>query len=337
MSNVDPRLAGWVSQTSESLNKDEKQFGKREKRAKVTIERGKSKILRILKAPAQKKFYIVRAQHWGIPVGMNSKIPLSCTYRHAGEQCYFCQVTNDYFNSGDPTEKTIARQIKTKTTYICNAIDVKDPVNEDGSPKILLWYMTPNVYKDIKGTFDPDAGYGDITHPLTGRDIKVTLEKTGEENGQEFYKYVLKVGGSPKPLVDPPGLDYIDHLIDLEAEFPLSLYDYDTQKGIFEGKLDPGTGKARAALGGGGNRAALPSGDDDEFESMRGAKDKEAEKKSEDDFEDPPAPSSDGSGDDDWDDLEDDSEESSEESSESEETDSMKAIREKLKKAKQGK
>ena len=318
--SVDPRLAGWVTQTNETISQDDQKFGKREKRAKVKIERGKHKILRILKAPSWNKFYIVRAQHWNIPVGMNSMLPLACSYRHNQENCYFCQMTNEYFNSQDPSQMAIARNIKCKMTYICNAIDIKDPVDENGNPKILLWYMTPSVFKDIKETFNPDSGYGDITHPLEGRDVKVKLEVTGSEDGRTYTKYVVSVGGSPKPLVDPPGLDYIDHLVDLEAEFPITTYDYDTQIGIFEGRLDPTTGKQRVALGGAPERKSLASGDD-EFESIKEVKKEEpkVEAKSSDE-------------EDDWDSLDDDFSSDGD----GDENDSMKSIREKLKKAKQG-
>ena len=264
---IDPRIAAYVTTSTDELLEDEKQFGKGKRTPRIKIEPGTKRNLRLLKAPTATKFYIVRKQHWNVPYGMGKVPPQTCSWAHAQESCYHCSQTNEYYNSGDPRFVGIARKIKASTNYMSNVLDLDDPTNEDGTPKVQVWQYSQTVFRDLKGYFQ-DPEYGDLAHPLSGRDLRVSAEITGEQGGNTWTKYSVRVRGKETLLEH---LDALDSLYDLDEEYPLKVYPYSVQEGIFNGTLDPRSGKPRQAMSSGpAGAGSLPAGDDDEeFESAK--------------------------------------------------------------------
>jgi len=271
---VDPRIAAYVTTSTDELIEDDKKFGKGKRIPRIKIEAGSKRNLRLLKAPTQTKFYIVRKQHWNVPYGMGKVPPQICSWAHDQEPCFYCAQTNEYYNSGDPRMTKMARQIKASTTYISNVLDLDDPLNEDGSPKVQIWQYSPTVFRELKGYFQ-DKEYGDLAHPLTGRDIRVKSEIVGEQGGNTWTKYSLTLRAKETPLEH---LDALDNLYELADEYPVRVYPYQIQQGIFNGTLDPRSGQPKALLAGSATAGQLSPGDDDEeFESSKSKQEAEAD------------------------------------------------------------
>ena len=234
----------------------------------------------------------MRSQHWGIPVGHGNTPPLSCSKKHEDTPCYFCEMVNEYYNSGDPRQNELARKSKASVSVIANVIDVKDPLNDDGTPKVLIWQFSWKLFQEVRSYFrDPD--YGDLTHPETGRNFKITASVVSSQGARQWTRYDLQIGAKPTELDVPAALD---HLYDLDNTFPVKVYTYDEQKMIFDGTWDPRTGSkslpssaASVAPKLDGPEPELPSAaatespKDDEFET---SKDDEFETAPDDAWED---------------------------------------------------
>jgi len=228
------------------MKSDERQFGKRKRIDRLKIPAGESKVIRFLRGPRDPKFYIVRKQHWGIPIGMSKTPPLPCNYSHFEEPCFFCQTVNDYYNAGDPRKQDLARRMKASASVMSNVIDVDDPHNEDGTPKVQIYQYSWRLFSDIRSYFQ-NPEYGDLTHPMTGRNFKITASVTSNTGDRAWTRYDIQVGASPKELVVPEALD---NLYDLDVEFPVKHWSLEEQEQIFEGVLDPRTGSPQVSLGG---------------------------------------------------------------------------------------
>ena len=225
----------FISLDMSGMTNDERQFGKRKRIDRLKIPAGESKVIRFLRGPRDPKFYIVRKQHWGIPIGISKTPPLPCNYSHFDDQCFFCQVVNDYYNAGDPRKQDLARRMKASASVMSNVIDVDDPLNEDGTPKVQIYQYSWRLFSDIRSYFQ-NPEYGDLTHPLTGRNFKITANVVSSSGNKSWTRYDIQVGASPKELVVPEALD---HLYDLDAEFPVKHWSFEEQEQIFEGTLDP--------------------------------------------------------------------------------------------------
>tara|TARA_Y100000310_G_scaffold343782_1_gene452996 strand:- start:1730 stop:2746 length:1017 start_codon:yes stop_codon:yes gene_type:complete len=262
---VDPRIAAYVTTSTDDLIEDEKRFGKGKRIPRIKVEAGTTRNLRLLKEPTASKFYVARKQHWKIPYGMGKVPPQTCSWAHENESCYHCGQVNEYFNAGDPRLKNIAHEIKASANYMSNVLDLDDATNEDGSPKVQIWAYSQTVFRELKGYFQ-DPEYGDLAHPLEGRDLKVSAEITGEQGGNTWTKYSVRVRGKVTPLEH---LDALDVLYDLNEEYPLKIYPYHIQEGIFNGTRDPRSGKPKQALSAGPASAGQLGSGDDDFESAK--------------------------------------------------------------------
>lgn len=219
---------------------DERRFGRKKKADRIKVLPGTSKVLRILRGKTDTKFYSVRRQHWGIPAG-SSGPPLSCAAAQDGGNCYFCDLVSEYYNSGDPRKKAQAGRMKASSSVMSNVIDVRDPVNDDGSPKVQLWQYTWAVFQDLMRYFK-DSDYGDVTNPITGRNFKVSAEKISEGTNS-FIKYKITPGANPSKLEN---MEALNHLIVLEEMYAPRFFTYDDQKLIAAGEFDPRQGKLPA-------------------------------------------------------------------------------------------
>ena len=226
----------FVSLDLGKMNDDESRYdkraaGKRINRLRVSVD--EPRVIRILRGPSDPSFYSVRAQHWNIPVGHDGpNRPYSCAKKHVNEPCYFCEAVNGLYNSGDPTDKVYGSKTKVSVNVIMNVLDVNSPVNDDGTPKVLLWQPSWRLFQDVRAYFrDPD--YGDLTHPVTGRNFKVTCNM---DASNQWKRFDIKVGARETELETPEALD---HLYPLEETLPIKIYSYEEQRMIWDGTWDP--------------------------------------------------------------------------------------------------
>jgi hypothetical protein len=158
--------------------------------------------------------------------------------------------------------------MKASVSVISNVIDVKDPLNDDGTPKVLIWQYSWKLFQEIRSYFR-DADYGDLTHPLNGRNFKISASVVSSQGQRQWTRYDLQVGAKPTELETPEALD---HLYDLDSTFPVKIYSYEEQKMIWDGTWDPRSG-----------RTALPA-------SAASTAPKLESKNTEEEFADTPSP-----------------------------------------------
>jgi len=176
--------------------------------------------------------------HWGIPPGAEETTFIVCTERPvpSGEgRCYICSQVQEMFDSGDPADVGLAKDIKAKQRYICQIIDLDDPVNDDGSPKIQVWSFGPQVFDQVLSLFS-DPEFGDITDPDDGCNIVVERVGAGRKS-----KYKVWGARSNSSFVDEgidedltfEGLKDLDSLEVISPKYHLRTYD--AQRLIYEG------------------------------------------------------------------------------------------------------
>ena len=278
------------------MAEDDGRFGRGKRIQRLKVPAGESKVIRILRGPNDPSFYRIRSQHWKIPMGQGSNAPLSCSKKHADEPCYFCEQVNRLFNSDDPRENDLGRQMKASVSVISNVIDINDPVKDDGTPKVLIWNYSWKLFQDVRAYFR-DADYGDLTHPESGRNFKVVASKVSSQGSRNWIRYDLQIGAKPTPLEVPEALQ---SLHDLDTTFPVKLYGYGEQQMIWNGEWNPREGASALPASAAATvprieAEAAPAPVQEEFESSSDTKDADEE------FE------VSSEGEDEWDDLLDDS------------------------------
>jgi len=231
------KFDNFVSLDLDKMAEDDNRFGRGKRIQRLKVQVGQPRVFRILRGPTESSFYRIRGQHWGIPVGHgNNNPPLACAKKHGeGLPCYFCEQVNEYFNSGDPRQAELARRMKTSVSVISNVIDVKDPLNEDGTPKVLIWQYSWKLFQEVRSYFR-DADYGDLTHPESGRNFKINASLVSSAGDKGWTRYDLQIGAKPTELEVPEALS---HLYDLDNTFPVKLYTYEEQQLIWDGSWDP--------------------------------------------------------------------------------------------------
>lgn len=234
------KFDNFVSLDLGKMSEDDSRFGRGKRIQRMKVSVGTPRVVRILRGASDPSFYRIRSQHWGIPIGHGNTPPLSCSKKHADEPCYFCEQVNEYFNSGDPRQQDLARRMKASVSVISNVIDVKDPLNEDGTPKVLIWQYSWKLFQEVRAYFR-DVDYGDLTHPETGRNFKITASVVSSQGERQWTRYDLQIGAKPTELEAPEALD---HLYDLDTTFPVKLYGYGEQQMIWDGTWNPRSGAA---------------------------------------------------------------------------------------------
>ena len=263
-------MSDYISVDIDEIAKVQERFGKRVRIPTIRVSAGEEKDLRIIKAPTDRRFFIVRVHHWNIPIGVMRTPPQACSYKHFGRKCYFCEVVNEYYNSGDPRKADLARKMKATISYTSNVIDMNDAVTEDGLPKVQLWQYSESVFKELMYYVKNKDEYGDIFHPQEGRDIRLQSEVVGGTGGTTYTKHKIKIRGKASPVSD---LAVFDHIHDLEEERSLKEFTYEQQIGIFDGTFDYRSGEPKSL---GGNEFGIPKlvgSEPDEFESAEDSDD----------------------------------------------------------------
>jgi hypothetical protein len=118
--------------------------------------------------PFKERFY-----HYGL--GSRGFISL----RHLGQNDPIEELQGKLYDEGSPGSRELAKKLYPKMRAYCPVV-VRD--NEDGGAQ--LWSFSKMIYQQLLNIMlDPD--YGDITDPLEGRDIKITVIK------KDGFKYPM--------------------------------------------------------------------------------------------------------------------------------------------------
>jgi hypothetical protein len=118
------------------------------------------------------------------------------------EACALCDIADQLKASDDPVQQAEYKQVRAKKRYLIAIVDIN--AKDKG---IQVWRAPTTCWRDIVMIIrDPD--WGNITHPTTGRNIKVI--KTGQKLNTDYTIQVL-----PNPTKFPLEMSALEELPDL--------------------------------------------------------------------------------------------------------------------------
>lgn len=97
------------------------------------------------------------------------------------------------YSSGKPDDRTLAKNLQPKMRAYAPVI-----VRGQEDKGVMVWAFGKIVYQRLLGFFI-DEDYGDITDPLQGFDLKVTIS---QQPGKQFQDTVVDCKGRPSKLHD---------------------------------------------------------------------------------------------------------------------------------------
>lgn len=180
------------------------------------------------------------AQHWGVTD--NFRGPILCPKKTPGEggeqgECPICDFVDDLrLRKNDAAAQQLARDLRAKSSYLLNILDVEDPVytaadvNDwrrrrpedevpfaEGDPKVQVYSASITIFNDILSNIQENSL--DITDLDNGHDIIVTRHYNAADKLKTRYDVVPKVKSS-KADVPPdlllPALDQVGIKLEFE-------------------------------------------------------------------------------------------------------------------------
>jgi len=162
--------------------------------------------------------------------GLNNKTYLSpITYGRPDPIEEFAQKLK---TSGNREEYQMARKLESKMRTFAPVI-----VRGEEAQGVRFWGFGKTVYQELLSVIaDPD--YGDITDPVSGRDVAVEF-KTAEETGKSFPSTSIRVKPNQTPIIEDKAkleamLDNQKNIADLYQELS-----YEELTGVLNEWLNP--------------------------------------------------------------------------------------------------
>jgi hypothetical protein len=135
-------------------------------------------VIRFLSAPEGEETPFVRLFSHGFK-GRGGWLIDNCPTT-IGLKCPVCEANNDLWNSGDESDKDIARNRKRKLQYIANILVVSDPKNPQNEGKVFLYKFGKKIFDKIQGSMQPEFEDEDAVNPFcfwTGANFKLKIRE----------------------------------------------------------------------------------------------------------------------------------------------------------------
>lgn len=249
-------------------NEEQPSFGPRTPAVWLTLKKGTSRLVRILPPWAkegQHAFspYLQTFQHWDVgPSQKRSICPRKMP--SSDEDCYICQQIDLLRATKNEDDAELARAIRPGQGFIYQVIDrddefwqpdddaVADNPELVGRPKIKFMRLPWAGHSQVLDTYN-DADYGDISHPLSGFDVKVGRQGEGYNT-----TYSVTPRRNPTPLFGTPEDPDADAIIDVVENqlyeldmHPFFIVDtFDKTKAKFMGLEDSSSSTGAVSSGG---------------------------------------------------------------------------------------
>lgn len=122
---------------------------------------------------------------------------LICPRETYGDPCPICELADQFKEMGGKDNWKIFKSLSAKLRYY-SPIIVRNAEDEG----VKLWGYGTTIYEDLLSKFmDPD--WGDLSHPTTGRDLKVwTIPEGGVGNDTDYAKPKMDVSPNQTKLLD---------------------------------------------------------------------------------------------------------------------------------------
>ena len=149
-------------------------------------------------------------------VGPDSR-RFACPKKLGVGPCYICEQVA-VLRDGDETDKDMAGDLAAGRQYYINIIDLKEPKNDDGTPKVQLYTAGITVFKEMVDYFC-DPQWGDFSDPEDG--FVVVIKRTG--TGKKNTRYSVRLDKNRSKLEQDlwPALDSMN---DLDLVLPVEEY-----------------------------------------------------------------------------------------------------------------
>ena len=117
-----------------------------------------------------------------------------------GKKCPVCEANNSLWNSGQESDKDIARNRKRRLQYIANVMVVEDSKNPDAEGKVFLYKFGKKIFDKIQEVLQPEFQDEDPINPFDfwkGANFKIKIRKVGG-----FVNYDKSEFSSQSALLD---------------------------------------------------------------------------------------------------------------------------------------
>lgn len=131
----------------------------------------------------------------------------------------FDEFRSQLFREGTPVTKELAKKLFPKDAHFVPVV-----VREEEDLGVRWWGCNKTIYEDLMDKFF-DEDWGDMTNPITGRDITVTRKpKSGND---QFDKITASVSPNKTPLSEDSSLveQWVDSIPDIHEIFEIETYD----------------------------------------------------------------------------------------------------------------
>jgi hypothetical protein len=135
-------------------------------------------VIRFLSAPEGEETPFVRLFSHGFK-GRGGWLIDNCPTT-IGLKCPVCEANNDLWNSGDESDKDIARNRKRKLQYIANILVISDPKNPHNEGKVFLYKFGKRIFDKVQGSMQPEFEDEDAINPFcfwSGANFKLKIRE----------------------------------------------------------------------------------------------------------------------------------------------------------------
>jgi hypothetical protein len=131
-----------------------------------------------------------------LPAPPNEDLPWAKLYSHAfqgkggwyiensrttlGENDPVSEVNSELWNTGNESDKDIARARKRKLQYITNILVISDPANPQNEGKVFLYKFGKKIFDKIQGSMEPEFADEEKINPFdfwAGANFKLKVRK----------------------------------------------------------------------------------------------------------------------------------------------------------------
>ena len=178
-----------------------------------------TKTIRILPNPSGTPFTQVHVHTTYID---NKSTKYACLKHEKGEACPFCEAREVLLSTGNEADKELAKKYSAKQVYVVKIID-----RDKESEGVKFWRFNHDYTKN--GVIDKILGMvkalkKDITHPETGRDLIITINRN--QKGNPTVTSVASL--DPSPLSEDAALTqaWLADTRTWEDVYSIKSYDY---------------------------------------------------------------------------------------------------------------
>lgn len=136
------------------------------------------------------------------------KMSVPCVAKNHGKSCLICKRCKELRATGAQTDKDLAFHWGAQQRYFAQVVNLEKL--DDGW---VLWEFGPKIFDDLLDILGTEDKGGDVTHPVTGRNLLIDRTGTGVKDTKYKVSASIKASKFPVPALLTKILD-LDTLAD---------------------------------------------------------------------------------------------------------------------------